>query len=293
MKKTLLFLIFFFIALPAHCHEGKILNCFVSILPQSYFVERIGGGFVQTNVVVSPGQSPHTFEPTPKQLAGIVNADIYFTTGMPFEERLLKKISGVAPELKVVDTTEGIELIEIKKALNKDELNTQHNHKDTDPHVWLDPKLAVQQAEIITEALIGLRPQQSQAFQKNLCLLKAELQKLDRKIASMLMPYKGRSIFVFHPAYGYFARAYHLVQVAIEAEGKEPGAAYLKSILDQARMSQTKTVFSEVQYSQKSAQTIAEHIGAEVVMLDPLAKDYIDNMLHIARQVRKSFSNEE
>lgn len=287
MKKICLSLpLFYLLLLPGHCLADKPLACFVSILPQAYFVERIARTGAVVTTLVAPGQSPHTFEPTPKQLTALSGADLYFTTGLPFEERLLEKIAGIAPHLKVVDTTRSIDTM----ALSTD---CGHDHGDKDPHIWLDPKLAMVQAETIAAALIELIPEQQRYFTENLGLLKSDLKQLDRDISAMLTPFKARRIYVFHPAYGYFARAYRLVQVAIESEGKEPGARHLAQVIKQAQADRIRTVFSEIQYSPRSAQTIADQIGARVVMLDPLAKDYTANLLHIARQIRKSFSDDE
>ena len=187
--KKLCFAIFFFLTLlPSNVPADTHLKSFVSIIPQSYFVERIAGEYVSINVLVAPGQSPHSFEPTPKQVADIVTADIYFITGLPFEERLLVKIRGIAPDLKIIDTAQSIKRVEFK---------TTHRHADDhDPHVWLDPKLAKAQAENIAAALTYISPEHSKTFMQNLNGLKSDLDELDSAISAMLKPFRGRKISV-------------------------------------------------------------------------------------------------
>jgi len=88
---------------------------------------------------------------------------------------------------------------------------------------------------------------------------------------------------VFHPAFGYFASAYGLRQVAIEEEGKAPGPARLAAVIEAAKADGIKVVFVEPQFSSSAARTIASAIGGEVVVIDPLAADWPAGMQAIAR----------
>ncbi len=90
--------------------ESKI-PVFVSILPQKWFVEKIGGELVDVKVMVLPGASPHTFEPKPRQMVSISKAKLYFSIGVEFEEVWLKKFAELNPSMKLVHTDEGIHKI--------------------------------------------------------------------------------------------------------------------------------------------------------------------------------------
>jgi zinc transport system substrate-binding protein len=261
--------------------EAK-LNVFASILPQAYFAERVGGDFVAVNVLVGPGQSPHAYEPTPKQIMALSQADVFFKIGLPFEDRLLGKISSILKNAAVVDTRKGI-------ALRPSEDNDAHagEHAGPDPHIWLAPKLILQQAQTICEALCQRDAAHCAVYRRNLAAFQTGLEALDAELSRRLAPFAGREIVVFHPALGYFTDAYKLKQVPIEMAGKEPGSKSFAELVSRARTAGVKTIFAERQFSPKSAEAVAQQIGAEVVMIDPLARDCFQNLREIAEKIEK------
>lgn len=252
----------------------------VSILPQKYFVERVGGSHVAVEVLVAKGQEPHTYEPTPKQVAHLAEAQVYFRIGFPFEETLISKISDAFRNLKIVDTRQGIKL------------RTENEPGGTagapDPHIWLDPKLVKIQARNIETALAQLDPAHAAEYEKNLRDFQADLDRLDTELAATLTPFKGREFFVFHPAFGYFGDAYGLKQVPVEVGGKEPSAKELTALIEHAQKDGVKVIFVEPQFSPKSAQAVADAIGGAVVPLDPLNPDYIHNLENFAARFQQA-----
>jgi len=271
---------------------GKI-QVFVSILPQVYFVERIGGAYVAASALVGPGQSPHTFEPTPMQMAKLSEARLFFAIGWPFEKQLVEKIKGASPDLRIVDTRQGIALRRMTSA----ESAADEDHDvaaapgalgEPDPHFWLSPRLAKIMASTIARALAEIAPAHAAEFQKNLEDLDADLDRLDAALAKALAPLKGKDFFVYHPAFGYFADAYGLRQVPVEIEGKEPTARPLAALVARARAEGVKVIFVQPQFSAKSAEAIARTIGGAVVPMDDLAPDYIANLNDMAEKVRKA-----
>ncbi|MEF3169533.1 MAG: zinc ABC transporter substrate-binding protein [Deltaproteobacteria bacterium] len=107
---TLMSLIFV-LALPPGLSFGAAspdrMKVFVSIPPQAYFVNRIGGERVNVTVLLAPGENPSTFSPSPQEMAELARADLFFRTGVPFENVLMPKIASAMPGLKVVDTRQG------------------------------------------------------------------------------------------------------------------------------------------------------------------------------------------
>ncbi len=263
----------------ARTDDKSPLRVYVSILPQAYFVERIGGSDVQVEVLVQPGQSPATFEPTPRQMAELSRADIYFRIGLPFETRLLGKIASICPDLNVVDTRKGIKLRPMTGQ------GDDHDRGAADPHFWLDPELAAVQAKNIAGGLSTLAPNKQKIFNENLQTLRTDLKQLDSTLAAILAPLHGRKLYVFHPAYGYLAGAYGLEQVAVEAGGKEPGARQIAELIDHARADNVRVIFVQPQFSTSTAKSIAEAIGGVVIPLDPLARDYITNLQTMAARI--------
>jgi zinc transport system substrate-binding protein len=261
----------------------------VSILPQSYFIERIGGDHVTVDVLVGPGRSPATYEPTPKQMADLGRADLLVTSGVPFERSLLAKITEILPELTIVDGLAGIELQPMPDQHEHEDERETHDHGLLDPHFWLDPQLVKVHAGTICDELVRRVPDHTGELRANLAGFVAELEAADTRIATRLAPYQGSSMLVFHPAYGYFARRYGLHQVAVEAGGKEPSARQLARLIDQVRETGNTVIFAQPQYSTRSAEVVAEAIDATVVPFDPLAPDYLANLELMAGRIEEAF----
>ncbi len=258
----------------AAASEGP-MPIFVSILPQAAIAQEIGGELVQVSVLVGPGHSPAIYEPTPRQMAALAQARVFFSAGMPFERGLLPKITGM-PSCPVL-------------AGNRPAPGTASHHghdhdhgDDIDPHTWLDPIQAMALADTIGAHLMDQLPSHAVAISERCEHLKARLAALDTEIAQVLAPHTGREFFVFHPAYGHFAQRYGLVQVAVEVGGREPGARQLAAVIDRAKARGARVIVVQPQFSRRSAKTIARAVGAEILVLDPLAKDYEANLRHIA-----------
>ncbi|MGI6566831.1 MAG: metal ABC transporter solute-binding protein, Zn/Mn family [Limnochordia bacterium] len=264
----------------------KPISVFVSILPQKYFVERIAGSSVKVSVMVQPGASPETYEPSPRQMAELAEAQIYFRIGVPFEDAWLERIQRSNPRLLMVDTRDGIALKPIDGHHHHGEPDdAPHPDGLMDPHIWLSPALVKQQAKTITEALAALDPGNRGPYEHNYRLFVEDLEAADRQIRSILADVQGRKFMVFHPAWGYFADAYDLVQVPIEIEGKEPNARQLAQVIDLARREGIRTIFVQSQFNMKPAEAVARAIQAQVVQLDPLAEDYLDNLISMAQAI--------
>jgi zinc transport system substrate-binding protein len=266
--------------------DGR-LPVFVSILPQAFFVERVGGDRVRVDVLVQPGQSPATYSPTPRQLADLARARALFSAGVPFEAGLLPRVRASLPGLRVVDTLSGIEVRTMAAGHQCDgHGDHRHDHGAGDPHVWLDPMLVKRQARTIRDALGELDPKGQAGFEANCAAFEKELDALHAELTAALAPLRGREIFVFHPAYGYFCAAYGLKQVAVEVEGKAPGARQLARLIDSAQQRGVRVIFVQPQFSRKSARSVAAAIGGAVVDMDPLARDYLANMREMASRIK-------
>jgi zinc transport system substrate-binding protein len=259
----------------------------VSILPQAYFVERVGGDKVKALVMVPPGQSPETYSPTPRQMAQLDAAKVYFRMGLPFEEVFLPKMRANYPRLAMVDLRSGINLRPLEEDHHDKGQNHRHGHGEMDPHIWLDPALVKIQAGAICQALKGLEPAAAPYFEKNLQSFQADLDGLHSRLAKVLAPLRGKTMFVYHPAFGYLAAAYGLKQKAIETGGKSPGPRQLAALIEQAKQEKIRVIFVEPQFDQKAAQAMAQAIGGAVVPIDPLARDYLKNLASVAEAMAR------
>lgn len=266
---------------PADKPSGALVAA-VSILPQAEFLRRIGGSHIQPIVLVGPGQSPATFDPTLKQMTGLARARLYFRIGVAFEGRLVAKIQETYPDLQIIDTRQGIELRSIEEG---DDPEHHHHAGEPDPHIWLNPRLVKTQSRTICDALKLADPDHAADFERNLGAFEADLDAVDARIAKRLAPVKGREFFVFHPAFGYFGDAYGLRQVAVEIGGKEPTARQLSALIERARKQNVKLILVQRQFATAGARAVADAIGGAVLVVDPLAEDYLDNLWRIASTI--------
>jgi zinc transport system substrate-binding protein len=268
---------------------ARPLRVFVSILPQKYFVEKIGGDLVDVAVMVEPGASPHTYEPKPKQMVALAKTAIYFAIGVPFEATWLEKIAATNPNMLVVHTEADIKKIPMRGHHHQGPELEQDHHGIKDPHVWLSPPLVMIQARNILQALLRVDPAYGSVYEKNYNSFMKELVVLDAEIRAALEG-KGQDVefMVFHPAWGYFAQAYGIEQVAIEIEGKQPKPAELLYLIQYAKERGIKVIFAQPQFSWQVAQTIAKSIDGQIVFVDPLAAQWDTNLRQVASRFKSA-----
>jgi zinc transport system substrate-binding protein len=403
-------------------------NVVVSILPQQTFVEKIGGDKVTVTTMVKPGSDPHTYEPKPSQMKAISNANIYFPIGFEFENTWRDKFASQNKDIKFVEMTKGIELLEMgkhhhhhatkpeqegqespyewagvfdlkkgtynwsfskvngnyadpamkmliikadKKAddlletyaktaknifaedkttlvKNNDSLETinsfyelnfdekqnistfkinikedgkyifftehmptefegeehffkdlakndieaiatfpeEEAHQGKDPHTWTSPKNVKIMAKNIYDTLVAVDSSNKDYYEKNYNNFIEEINQTDKKIKTILSDLPKDSRFmVFHPSWGYFAKEYALVQLPIEVEGKEPKPKMLQNIIDRAKEQNVKAIFTQSEFSDKSARAIANELKIKVIKETPLAKDWSENLIKMANAI--------
>lgn len=268
---------FLFILLLLYCSDGSAaapaVKVVVPIAPYAYFVKRIGAPHVEVITVVPSSASSHSYEPTARQILLAADALLWFTLGENFESRAIKAAKYYHPSLLVEDLKSGTELI----VANNNEASCCHC-SNIDPHIWLSPIQAKKQVALIAKALIQLDPSHKEEFEKNLALLLADLDKLDRDSRSAVDKLCSKTFVVSHPSYSYFARDYHLNQLSIEVEGKDPSAKQLIELVEKAKKAKTKIIFVQPQHSIKGAQQIARLLQADLFTLDPYAEEYFASM---------------
>ncbi|MBU0934387.1 MAG: zinc ABC transporter substrate-binding protein [Spirochaetes bacterium] len=277
------------------------IKVFVSLTPYKYFVERIGGSRVQVETLVEPGRDPHTFDPSPRQIARLGEAQLFLASGMPFEEALTAKLGQASRSLDIVSLLQGLSLHEghdedeaghddddheaDEAEHDDDEDDDGHDHDGADLHVWLGIPQVRQQAVLIRDALISADATYEAAYRQAWQAFDAELAAMDSRFAEKLAPLQGRAVLVFHPAFSYFVEAYGLEQKAIELDGKEPSPRYLEQVVTESREHGTRVVFTQPEFPLRSAQLIANAIGGRVVTLNPLDPNWPAMMESLASAI--------
>ena len=237
----------------------------VTIEPYRYIVEAVAGDAWEVVSVVPKGNSPETFDPTPGQMMKLGGCKAYFLVGgLGFEASWMAKIKEVYPRLLLVDTSAGITRV------------------DDDPHLWTSPDNMALIARNVCRALCSMDTAHAAGYKARLQAVEKNIADTDAAIRSKLAALGCRSFLVFHPSLTYFARLYNVAQIALEEHGKEPTAAHLKHVIDEARSSGIRNVLVQAEFDKEHARAIARELGAEVRIINPLSYDWHGEMLHVA-----------
>jgi len=253
------------------------IKVYASVYPVYDFAKRIGGDRVQLVCMVPPGADPHNWEPSPRLLARLQEADLFIYNGAglePWVDKLLGSLQGT--RLKTVKATSGISLLAAEKEHEEPgepgETTHHHEHGAYDPHVWLDPVLAKDMARNIAKALGEVDPQNREYYTANLVKFNQQLDELDTCYRQALARCPRREIVVTHRAFAYLCRRYNLQQVSIMgiSPEAEPTPARLAEITRFCREHEVQYLFAEKLLSPRVAQIIAREVGARVLVLDPV-----------------------
>lgn len=269
-----------FVAFEVLCLDGgsagvEKLNVVVSIYPLKDMVEQVGGERVQVDFIIPPGATPHTFEPTPADMARIHNAKMLVIIGAGLEFWAEKAVKSAGRrDLKVLVLSDSVPLI-----------SETHVHSDGkakkratgDPHIWLDPVIAKEMVDRISSALAGLDASNADYYRKRAERFNKEIDRLDEEIAAKVKAFRIREYVTFHPAWNYFSRRYGLRVAGVieESPGKEAGPKHIARIIREIRRTGARAVFAEPQFNPKTAAVIAREAGARVLFLDPIGSPEI------------------
>jgi zinc transport system substrate-binding protein len=164
--------------------------------------------------------------------------------------------------------------------------HNEHKHQGEDPHIWTSPANVKIIAQNIYHALKEEDPLNTSYYKKNLDIFLASIDETDRQIIDILSSVEdGQKFMVFHPSWGYFAKAYHLRQIAVEVEGKEPKPKELIHLLEEAKEEKVKAIFTQPEFSDTVAKIIAKELQIPVVKVTPLAPNWSENLINIAKAI--------
>jgi zinc transport system substrate-binding protein len=254
--------------------ESDKLGVAVTLVPYADFVRQVGSDKVNVTIMVPVGASPHTYEPTPGQMAALSEAEVYVQvgSGVEFEVTWMDNLIDQNNDMLVVDSSAGIELIS----------GVDSGDMGTDPHVWTSPANVKIIVENVCDGLISVDPDNTSYYESNRDSYLSELDDLDEYIDGKLDGYTVRYFLIYHPAFAYFAEEYNLEQLAIEHEGKEPTIQVIQQCIDLAQQHNLDYIYIDPASAPQYAETIAESIGGETAQLNPLPENYIESLRDIA-----------
>lgn len=259
------------------------LEVFVSIPPQAFLVERIAHGHANVEILISQRNDPHTFELNFSKLKNISKADAYFLTGIEAENRLKEKLFHLNNRIKIFESSKGIPWRSY----------TRFEGNGKDPHFWLNPVFFKIQAKNIFSDLSKLDEKNGPIFERNFSALAKELDDLHNKIMVSINPYRGWPLFVYHPAFGYFADAYGLVQISFEQAGMETSPHRAIEFVERAKRDRARFLLTTLQTRTRNAEEIARRLKIPLLVFDPLEKEYVSNLQRLSLMLRKEFEKEK
>lgn len=266
--------IFFAAALLLASELGAKPVVIASIAPVEYLAKAVGGDKIEVQSLAKG--DVHSYEPKPNDMKAVAKARIFIAAGLEFEEAWIPRFKASAKNLVVVKSD-----AKIAKLKEEREEQAEHDEKHeahADPHVWLNPMLAITMARNISDALIDMDKANKDFYLENFQKLMNDLLAFDESAKESLAGLKNRKFVVYHPAWGYFAAHYDLEQISIERSGKEPKIDEMASTLKMIKDENIKVIFADPNRSQKSAQILASHTGAKVELLDPLGYNLLENL---------------
>ncbi len=261
---------------------GKAVS--VSVLPQKYFVEAIAGEGIKVNVMIPPGASHSSYEPTARQMNLLVNSQAYLKIGhLDFELSWMPRFGGVNPGMKIFDLSEGIDLIagECDHHNEPGHIHSQEEGKGIDPHTWMSPGNVKIIATNILNSLNSIFPSDSTVFRSNFNSFMMTVDSVHALYNQNASKLKGRSFIIYHPALAYLARDYGMEQIVLEFEGKEPPPAHIKAIIDLAKEKNIGFIFVQKQFSLDNSRSLAKEINAEIIPIDPMDENWKEQMIEI------------
>ena len=276
--------------LPTATAQAGPLQVAVGVAPVEYFAKRIGGQFIQTTVLVPAGADAHTYEPKPSQMRALSGAAMYLSVGLEFEQAWEPRLKAANRALLFVRLEQGLSLMPMPEHHEEHHAGHHDEGPEMDPHVWVSPANVRHMAGMIAQALAKADPAHAQVYAANLAAFVKDIDAVDADLRAAFagLPAEHRTFLVFHPAWGYLARDYGLTQTAIEFEGKEPSPRRLGAVIAQAKSKGVKVIFVQPQMSRRTAESIAQALGAKVLVVDPLAGDWAANLRAVAATFREA-----
>ena len=282
MKKLIYFLtILMMCACGNSSHQNEKPTLTVTLEPLRYFTEAIAGDHYEVVSMVPKGSSPESYDPTPQQLVALSRSQAYLRIGyIGFEQAWMKKLEANAPDMKVFDTSRGVDLI-------RGEGHSDHFHQGgVEPHIWNSTRNASIIADNIYQALCELDSTHQEEYKIRLDSLKKTIAQTDANVSTFLKN-ADSTFLIYHPALSYFARDYGLKQISIEEGGKEPSPAQLKTLIETCQKEKAHVIFVQQEFDQRNAQLIADELGVNVVSINPLSYDWAEEMIRVAQALKR------
>ncbi len=266
------------------------LPVLVSVPPQKYFVDRVGGDRVAVTVLVAQNRDPHSYEPTASQMAHAHTARLYFAVGVPFERQWLPRIQALAPKMTVVRHSRGKSAgTQPGGKPEQHDAHAGHDHSD-DPHIWVSPAMVRLMVQEIRDALCVADPAGADSYRKNSDAFVAEVDALNTRVADLFkpIPEEKRVFLSLHEGWAYYASNFGLHELTVELDGKEPGPKSMAAIIKKAKERKVNTVVVDSSTSKATAASLRENLKARLVRANALEENWPGFLWHFSSALAQS-----
>ncbi|MCB1107060.1 MAG: zinc ABC transporter substrate-binding protein [Chlamydiia bacterium] len=278
MKRLLSLALLIFFTFGCQSPEKKVKEqplVVTSIPPYVSIVKAIVGNTMEVKSALGIDFDPHVAEPTPREMKMVQDADLFIGVGEAYEYKLVTAIQEGVRKVEVLELDEETPLLSYSQDTHfgdvcRGGVNTFEGTKDL--HFWLSPRMLIIQVNILVDALTKMKSENGEVYRENGNMLIEKLKELDHQIEEKLHPYQNRAIIVSHPALGYYCHDYHLIQIAIECEGKSPLPKNVHHILDLAKSSNPICALTAPQFNNRGAEMIAEKLNLRVESFNPMGE---------------------
>ena len=259
------------------------------------FARQISGGLADVKMLLPPGADMHDYEPTPKNIIDIKNADVFIYGGGESDAWLDTILESVDGKIKTVRMTDACRLLEEDEGENSDE---EHEHSEYDEHVWTSPKNAVRIVGAITDALCSADEKNADNYRKNESEYISELESLDSDFRAAVSN-SERDVVVFGDRFPllYFVREYGLEYFAAFpgcSHDTEASAGTVRFLIDKVRKENIPVVFKIELSSDATAEAIAAETGARVLEFNSchsITRDQFDGGSTYVSLMRQNLEN--
>ncbi|AYQ26516.1 zinc ABC transporter substrate-binding protein [Enterococcus avium] len=260
--------------------SNEKIQVMTTFYPMYEFTKQVVGDKGDIELLIPAGTEPHDFEPSAKDLAKISDSDVFVYNSPELEtwtDNLTDTID--TKQTEIIQASKDIKLMEgteheHEEAHDHDtQEHEEHGHShELDPHVWLDPALAIKEVETIRDQLSKKYPDDKAAFEKNAASYIDELKKLDEEFQTAFKDAKNKTFVTQHAAFGYLANQYGLTQEAIAgiSPDQEPSPSRLSELKHYVDDNQVKVIYFEENASSKVAETLSKETGVKLEVLNPL-----------------------
>ncbi len=243
----------------------------VTIPAYEQIAQMIGGDNIVVKSVIPPGANQHLFDPSPRQMAALEGAQVWFGINEPIEKNLLPSFRDQNPNFEYVNLANLVVPID-------------DGH---DRHIWTDPVGMIAQAEVMYKTLLMLLPDKHDSLTEGYEKVKATLQLVNSEIEQKLAPFKGDAILVSHAAFGYFCKRYDLEQLSIEVEGKAPLPRDVERLVAKFPKHKIRCVLVQEQHDEKAARKFATMLDLPVYSVDPAGPHYFQMLRTLAEDIAR------